>query len=125
MVGLEDNELDILGVEISRTNQFFLKVLHLKVGPPPHPTIDNMRKSFSMGHLGNYDDQAAESRNENYRNFHGFRIFRKIFSTWSLPSRLLGMVTHLVGLPGLESAVSKDSMAPFVFFNFFTKASTA
>jgi len=23
----------------------------LKVGPPPHPTIDNMRKSFSMGHL--------------------------------------------------------------------------
>ena len=62
---------------------------------------------------------------KNYRNFHDLRIWRKIFSTWSLPSRLLGMVTHLVGLPGLESAVSKDSMAPFVFFNFFTKASTA
>ena len=35
------------------------------------------------------------------------------------------MVTHLVGLPGLESAVSKDSIAPLVFFSFFTRASTA
>ena len=35
------------------------------------------------------------------------------------------MVTHLVGLPGLESAVSKDSIAPLVFFSFFTIASTA
>ena len=45
--------------------------------------------------------------------------------TCSLPSRLLGMVTHLVGLPGLERAVSRDSIAPFVFFSFFTNASTA
>ena len=30
-----------------------------------------------------------------------------------------------MGLPGLESAVSKDSIAPFVFFSFFTNASTA
>ena len=35
------------------------------------------------------------------------------------------MVTHLVGLPGFESAVSKDSIAPLVFFSFFTSASTA
>jgi hypothetical protein len=45
--------------------------------------------------------------------------------TWSRPSRLRGMVTHLLGWPGQLSACSSDSIAPFVFFSFFTSASTA
>jgi hypothetical protein len=45
--------------------------------------------------------------------------------TWRRPSRLRGMVTHLLGWPGQLSACSSDSMAPLVFFNFFTRASTA
>ena len=32
--------------------------------------------------------------------------------TWSLPSRLLGIVTHFVLLPGLLRAVSRASIAP-------------
>jgi hypothetical protein len=35
------------------------------------------------------------------------------------------MVTHLLGWPGQLSACSSDSIAPFVFFSFFTSASTA
>lgn len=35
------------------------------------------------------------------------------------------MVTHLLGWPGQLSARSSSSMAPFFFFNFFTKESTA
>lgn len=35
------------------------------------------------------------------------------------------MVTHLLGCPGQLSAFSNSSMAPLVFFSFFTSASTA
>ena len=35
------------------------------------------------------------------------------------------MVTHLLGCPGQLSALSSSSMAPFFFFNFFTRESTA
>lgn len=45
--------------------------------------------------------------------------------TCNRPSRLLGMVTHLLGCPGQLSAFSNSSMAPLVFFSFLTSASTA
>jgi len=45
--------------------------------------------------------------------------------TCNRPSRLLGMVTHLLGCPGQLSAFSSSSMAPLVFFSFLTSASTA
>ena len=35
------------------------------------------------------------------------------------------MVTHLEGCPGQERARSNSSNAPFVFFNFLTRVSTA
>lgn len=47
------------------------------------------------------------------------------WDTCSRPSRDLGMVTHLLGWPGQLSALSSSSMAPFFFFSFFTKESTA
>lgn len=45
--------------------------------------------------------------------------------TCSRPSRLLGMVTHLLGCPGQLSAFSNSSMAPLDFLSFLTSASTA
>lgn len=45
--------------------------------------------------------------------------------TCNLPSKLLGIVTHLLGVPGQERALSSSSMAPFFFLSFFTRASTA
>lgn len=47
------------------------------------------------------------------------------WDTCSRPSRDLGIVTHLLGCPGQLRALSSSSMAPFFFFNFFTKESTA
>lgn len=48
-----------------------------------------------------------------------------LWDTCSRPSSDRGMVTHLLGCPGLLRAFSKSSMAPFFFFSFFTRASTA
>jgi hypothetical protein len=45
--------------------------------------------------------------------------------TWSLPSKDLRIVTHLLCWSGQLRALSKSSMAPLFFFNFLTKASTA
>lgn len=45
--------------------------------------------------------------------------------TCNLPSKLLGIVTHLLGCPGQLSAFSNSSIAPFFFFNFLTNESTA
>lgn len=45
--------------------------------------------------------------------------------TWSLPSKDLKIVTHLLCSSGLLRALSKSSMAPLFFFSFLTKASTA
>lgn len=52
-------------------------------------------------------------------------LFINNINTWSLPSRLLGIVTHLLGCPGQLSAFSNSSMAPLVFLSFLTSASTA
>lgn len=41
------------------------------------------------------------------------------------PSSERGIVTHFDGIPGADSARSRSSMAPFRFFNFLTKLSTA
>lgn len=45
--------------------------------------------------------------------------------TCSRPSKDLGIVTHSLGSPGLLKAFSSDSRAPFFFFSFFTRESTA
>ena len=45
--------------------------------------------------------------------------------TCNRPSRLLGIVTHFVTVPGLLRACSSASRAPLVFFSFLTRASTA
>lgn len=47
------------------------------------------------------------------------------WDTCSRPSKERGIVTHLLGWPGQLRALSSSSMAPFFFFNFFTKESTA
>lgn len=51
------------------------------------------------------------------------RPFR--WDTCKRPSSERGIVTHLLGWPGLLKAFSRSSMAPFFFFSFFTSASTA
>ena len=48
-----------------------------------------------------------------------------LWETWSLPSKLLAIVTHFAGWLGLDSAFSNSSIAPFFFFNFFTRDSIA
>ena len=47
------------------------------------------------------------------------------WETCSRPSKERGIVTHLLGWPGQLRALSSSSLAPFFFFNFFTRESTA
>jgi hypothetical protein len=56
---------------------------------------------------------------------YGIQLELDSINTCNLPSSDLGIVTHLDGVPGHDSALSNSSMAPFLFFSFFTRLSTA
>ena len=75
-------------------------MMGLEIWPTPHPAIDHVGESFSMRHL-----QSV------------VLLFSSIFFvgnvvTCSRPSRLLGIVTHLLGWPGQLNACSRASIAP-------------
>lgn len=108
----------------------------LEIGPSPHAAVYDVWQTFTVRHLNGENKNMGERRSIVFRRAHvrgrsrggggggGGGVDDKT-RTCNRPSRLLGMVTHLLGCPGQLRAFSSSSMAPLVFFSFLTSASTA
>ena len=87
------------------------QLILVQVRPPPNPGIDDMGEALPGGHL----HCQRVSPGPHY-----------LVCTWSRPSRVRGMVTHLVGwAPLVVMAVIRESSSSLFSFNFFTRDSIA
>ena len=75
-----------LQIKCILTVLYILQLVLVEVGPPPDPGVDYMWESLPCGHLQMVSsDKTVSKLQPSYQ------------LTCSLPSSVLGMVTHLVG----------------------------
>ena len=94
---MDDSYIFLFGSEgeVAAVKSFEL-VVRLEVWPPPDPAVDHVRQTLPVRHLKHHPQLVSSPR-----------------VTCSRPSKLLGMVTHLLGWPGQLRACSNVSKAPF------------